>query len=84
MPSEQNDRRNNGNAETRSWADWKQDVFEAIEELDQACAHARQVIYRLRPLVRPKSPENDEAKTEREQREVASYNNRRRGARRER
>jgi len=36
----------------KSWAEWKQDLSEAIEELDKACAKARQVVYQLRPLVR--------------------------------
>ena len=38
----------------KSWAQWKQELNEAIEQLDYACAEARQIIYRLRPLVRPK------------------------------
>jgi hypothetical protein len=43
-----------GSTDQKSWAQWKQELFEAIEELDAACAKARQVIYALRPLVRPK------------------------------
>jgi hypothetical protein len=43
----------------KSWAEWKAELHEAIEELDKACAHARQVIYRLRPLVRPKQRKQD-------------------------
>lgn len=38
----------------KSWAQWKQELSEAIEQLDYACAEARQIIYKLRPLVRPK------------------------------
>lgn len=38
-----------------SWAEWKQEVFDCIQELDKACANARQVIYRLRPQVRPRT-----------------------------
>lgn len=38
----------------KSWAEWKQELSEAIEQLDYACAEARQIIYKLRPLVRPK------------------------------
>lgn len=38
----------------KSWAQWKQELHEAIEQLDYACAEARQIIYKLRPLVRPK------------------------------
>ena len=44
----------------KSWAEWKAELHEAVEELDKACAHARQVIYRLRPLVRPKQRKQDE------------------------
>jgi hypothetical protein len=36
----------------KSWAEWKRELSEAIELLDQACAEARQLIYKLRPLVR--------------------------------
>ena len=49
MPGQQ---RQNGDG--KSWAQWKHELSEAIEELDKACAKARQVIYKLRPLVRPK------------------------------
>jgi len=85
MPSEERDRRN-GESPPKSWADWKQEVFESIEELDRACARARQVIYGLRPLVRAKIQEttSEEAQTRRDQRQVASFNNRRRRERRER
>jgi hypothetical protein len=38
----------------KSWAEWKQELSETIEQLDYACAEARQIIYKLRPLVRPK------------------------------
>ena len=38
----------------KSWAQWKSELSEAIEQLDYACAEARQIIYKLRPLVRPK------------------------------
>lgn len=38
----------------KSWAEWKRELSEAIEQLDYACAEARQIIYKLRPLVRPK------------------------------
>jgi len=38
----------------KSWAQWKQELSEAIEQLDSACAEARQIIYKLRPLVRPR------------------------------
>jgi hypothetical protein len=42
------------NGDGKSWAQWKQELSDAIEELDKACAKARQVIYALRPLVRQK------------------------------
>jgi hypothetical protein len=42
------------NGDGKSWAQWKQELSETIEELDKACAKARQVVYQLRPLVRPK------------------------------
>ena len=51
MP-DQNGKQQNGDG--KSWAQWKRELSEAIEELDKACAKARQTIYQLRPLVRPK------------------------------
>ena len=71
--------------EQKSWAEWKAELHEAIEELDKACAHARQVIYRLRPLVRPKGQTKAREEPEEEtssERPVAL--NRRQQARRER
>lgn len=38
----------------KTWAEWKQELLASIEELDKACANARQLIYRMRPLLRPK------------------------------
>jgi hypothetical protein len=38
----------------KTWAEWKLELSEAIEQLDYACAETRQIIYKLRPLVRPK------------------------------
>jgi hypothetical protein len=52
MPGQRNYQRQNGDG--KSWAQWKQDLSEAIEELDKACAKVRQAVYKLRPLVRPK------------------------------
>ena len=52
MPEQRPYQRQNGDG--KSWAQWKQELSDAIEELDKACARARQVIYSLRPLVRPK------------------------------
>lgn len=71
--------RNRRNGDQKSWAGWKQELFEAIEDLDESCANARQTIYRLRPLVRPKSAEKGDEPTEREPRTVPF-----RGRRRER
>lgn len=57
-PQRQDDeQRQNGQqrrGDGKSWAQWKQELYEAIEQLDYACAEARQIIYKLRPLVRPK------------------------------
>ena len=53
MPEQNNGQSRNGDG--KSWAQWKRELSEAIEELDKACAKARQTIYQLRPLVRPKA-----------------------------
>jgi hypothetical protein len=53
MP-EQNNNTQRQNGDGKSWAQWKRELSDAIEELDKACAKARQTIYQLRPLVRPK------------------------------
>ena len=53
MP-EQNNNGQRVNGDGKTWAQWKRELSEAIEELDKACANARQTIYRLRPLVRPR------------------------------
>ena len=60
QPSQQpdGDQRRDGQQRQRgdgkSWAQWKEELFKAIEQLDYACAETRQIIYKLRPLVRPK------------------------------
>jgi len=51
MP-DQNNQRQNGDGKT--WAQWKRELSDSIEELDKACARARQLVYQLRPLVRPR------------------------------
>jgi hypothetical protein len=38
----------------KTWAEWKQELLDSIEQLDYACSEARQIIYKLRPLLRPK------------------------------
>jgi hypothetical protein len=56
MPEQQQQqqRQYQRNGDGKSWAKWKQEMSEAIEELDKACAKARQIVYQLRPLVRPR------------------------------
>jgi hypothetical protein len=61
----------NVGSDGKTWAEWKQELSDAIEELDKACAHARQVIYRLRPLVRPKPRKNEEDEERGEERQPA-------------
>jgi hypothetical protein len=53
MP-EDNNGQYQGRGDGKSWAQWKRELSDAIEELDKACAKARQTVYQLRPLVRPK------------------------------
>ncbi len=52
MPEQNSSQSRNGDG--KSWAQWKRELSDAIEELDKACAKARQTIYQLRPLVRPR------------------------------
>lgn len=52
MTDQNNNQHQNGDG--KSWAQWKRELSDAIEELDKACARARQTIYQLRPLVRPR------------------------------
>jgi len=44
----------------RNWAEWREEAHQTLEELDRALAQARKVIYRLRPMVRPKNDQGDE------------------------
>ena len=53
MPEQRGYQRRNDDG--KSWAQWKQELSDAIEELDKACANVRQIVYSLRPLVRPRS-----------------------------
>lgn len=46
--------------EPRNWSEWRDDCHQLLEELDRSLAQARQVIYRLRPMVRPKNEQGDE------------------------
>jgi hypothetical protein len=52
MPEQSNNGQRNGDG--KSWAQWKRELSDSIEELDKACAKARQLVYQLRPLVRPR------------------------------
>jgi hypothetical protein len=52
VPSQRGYQQRSGDG--KSWAQWKQELSEAIEELDKACAKVRQVVYNLRPLVQPR------------------------------
>lgn len=64
--------RNNGNHEEpeqpgpRNWTEWREEAHQMLEELDRSLAQARQAIYRLRPMVRPKNGENEERQERRE------------------
>ena len=52
-PQQQNtQRRLRGDGKT--WAEWKRELSEAIEQLDYACSEARRIIYKMRPLLRSK------------------------------
>lgn len=53
MPEEV--QRNNVGTDGKTWGQWKRELSRAIEELDKACSHARQLIYQMRPLLRPKN-----------------------------
>lgn len=44
----------------RNWSEWRDEVSEMLSELDRSLAQARQVIYRLRPMVRPKTESTEE------------------------
>jgi hypothetical protein len=68
MPRDEEAQTNNVGSDGKTWAEWKRELFEAIEELDKACANARQVIYRLRPLVRPKQRRQEEDQGDEERR----------------
>jgi hypothetical protein len=46
--------------EPRNWTEWREDAHQLLEELDRSLAQARQAIYRLRPMVRPKNEQNEE------------------------
>lgn len=46
--------------EPRNWTEWREDASALLGELDRSLAQARQAIYRLRPMVRPKNEEGDD------------------------
>lgn len=58
--------RNNGSNEEgdertpRNWTEWREEAHQMLEELDRSLAQARQAIYRLRPMVRPKNEQSED------------------------
>ncbi len=63
--------RNNRNEEEevrepRNWTEWREDASQLLGELDRSLAQARQAIYRLRPMVRPKNEEGEERESRQE------------------
>lgn len=79
MPRNNNGNNQEGEERTpRNWTEWREEVHQALEELDRSLAQARQAIYRLRPMVRPKNGETQE-RPERQEKTVPF-----RGRRRER
>lgn len=52
-PQQHNTRRR-AHGDGKTWAEWKRELSEAIEQLDYACSEARQIIYKMRPLLRSK------------------------------
>lgn len=68
MPRNTNGNNEEGEERTpRNWTEWREEVHQTLEELDRSLAQARQAIYRLRPMVRPKNGEGEE-RQERQQR----------------
>ena len=53
----------------RNWSEWREEAHETLEELDRALAQARQVIYRLRPMIRPKDEQGEERQPRRSRQE---------------
>lgn len=60
-----NDSEEEATREPRNWTEWRDEAHQALSELDRALAQARQVIYRLRPMVRPKNEQQTEDRPER-------------------
>jgi hypothetical protein len=54
MPEQQDTQAGSRNGTGLTWPQWRQEVSASLEELDAALKIARQAIYRLRPMVRPK------------------------------
>jgi hypothetical protein len=54
MPEETTTENQTRSTNGLSWPQWRQEVSANLEELDAALKIARQAIYRLRPMVRPK------------------------------
>lgn len=62
----------------------EEELADTIEELDKACARARQLIYRLRPLLRPERDERegeDDEERRRRTRPPAQFSRRRQARR---
>jgi len=53
-PNQQHNARGKLRGDGKTWSEWKRELSEAIEQLDYACSEARQVIYKMRPLLRSK------------------------------
>ena len=60
MPRNNHDEQEEEVREPRNWTEWREDASQLLAELDRSLDQARQAIYRLRPMVRPKNEENDE------------------------
>lgn len=57
--SDRNGRRPPRDEESQSDLPPEEELADTIEELDKACARTRQLIYRLRPLLRPEREEGE-------------------------
>lgn len=55
-----NNKDDDATREPRNWSEWRDEAYQALSELDRALAQARQVIYRLRPMVRPKRTQDED------------------------
>lgn len=44
----------------KTWPESRRELIATVEELDKACARARQLIYRIRPLIRDEKEPGEE------------------------